>query len=151
MSIWDETIGSTATQDKQAVKPDVDAKLTGLMKEFQTTSNLVDSLKEKLDVIKEEILDHFPKEPGKYDRVSTGGTHLLEVSISERWKWDEKQLEQLVDSDELPLYVKRRLTVDKRKFERLEADEQDRYLDALTREPGLTRVAVKTIPQDDVS
>nr|MDT0250059.1 hypothetical protein [Endozoicomonas sp.] len=149
MSIWDETIdGNSADQQIKNETPVASDRLQELMKEFKSTGGLIDSLKEKLDVIREEILDFFPKEPGKYEQVSQGGTHFLEVSISEKWTWDETKLAELTDEKELPYFVKRKLSVDKRKFERLEGMEKDVYLDALTRAPGVARISVKVIPQD---
>ncbi len=147
MSIWDETVSSTADQqDKNDTPAIATDRLQELMKEFKSTNGLIESLKEKLDVIREEILDFFPKEPGQYEQVSQGGTHLLEVRISEKWSWDEEKLAHIVDEKELPYFMKRKLSVDKRKFERLDEPEKDAYLDALTRAPGVARISVKEIP-----
>lgn len=149
MSIWDEAADGVADQQPEASTPVTPDRLQELMKEFKSTNAVMETLKEKINVIREEILDFFPKEPGNYERISQGGTHLLEVRISEKWTWNEKKLAELAHEHDLPYFMKRKLTIDKRKFERLDHDEKDQYLDALTREPGLTRITVKEIPPAD--
>lgn len=75
-------------------------------------------------------------------------TPRCEVSVtrSERWSWNQEQLEEILGADETvwPDHVKKTVTVDKRKFQKLPADEQERLKPALTRklDPAKVKVTV---------
>lgn len=92
-------------------------------------------LKAELEAIEEEMAPLVPEEPG--DHHIDAGDYLVRATRAERWTWDKAELERRFGSeDELPDYVRRSLSVDKRKFQSLPPAEQGPLLDALTRSPS---------------
>lgn len=68
------------------------------------------------------------------------------LTRSERWKWDQEVLNRIIGDDpeeDLPDYVKRSTTINRKKFESLPDDEQDKWKPALTREAAPAKIEVK--------
>lgn len=89
----------------------------------------------EIEAIEEELAPLVPEEPG--DHVIDAGDFMIRATRGERWTWDKAELErQFGAEEELPDFVKRSLSVDKRKFQALSPAQQNPLLDALTRSPS---------------
>lgn len=106
------------------------------------TSNQLEALTLLLGQLENEIAHVFPEEAG--EKAMSTDTYEIVVNRSERWSWDKKALEQLYGQEELPDFIKRSMSVDKRKFQKLPTSEQERLKFALTR--TLDKPKIKVIP-----
>jgi hypothetical protein len=89
----------------------------------------------EIEAIEEELTTLVPDEPGEH--LLEAGDFLVKATRGERWTWDRAELERMFTSEEeLPDFVKRTISVDKRKFQDLTPAEQSPLLDALTRKPS---------------
>ena len=75
-----------------------------------------------------------PEEFGEQTRVY--GKDVVTINRQERFHWDQDILEELFKSGKLPAHIKKRLTVEKRTFQKLTEAEQKELQPALTRKPG---------------
>ena len=122
--------------------PEKKTPLAEKARQYRELKQVHDNLKADLDYLADDILSHFPEEPGSHDCLIDDNLRIV-VSIQERWSWDERKLQEIAsDKDAMPDCVKEKLVVDKRKFQRLSEQEQDEYLDALTRKPGSATIKV---------
>ena len=110
-------------------------------KHLKTTSDL-EALTVLLGQLETEIAHVFPEEAG--ERAMSTDTFEIVLNRSERWQWDKKALEDLYTQDDLPDFIKRSMSVDKRKFQKLPTSEQERLKFALTR--TLDKPKIKVIP-----
>ena len=117
-------------------------RLDGLAHDYATLSLEAERISERLGQIEREIAHYFPEAVG--DTAKTTGRYEIIVSRSERWSWDKDALEEVFATGAVPDYVKRSLSIDKRKFLRLSTSEQDAVKHALTRK--LDNPKVKVIP-----
>lgn len=117
-------------------------RLEPLATEYAKLKQEHDALSDRLGQLENEIAYLFPEEAGEIAQ-STPAYEVI-VSRTERWQWDKVALEKMFSPEELPDYVKRSITVDKRKFQKLPAQEQERLKFALTRK--LDNPKVKVIP-----
>ena len=133
---WDilETADHRITIEKTA------DRLEPLAQEYTEVKAQYDELGVRLEQLEAEIAHLFPEEAGE----QTQSTRMFDVTVSrtERWTWDKEALEREFSSGEVPDYVKRSLTVDKRKFQKLSAWEQERLKYALTRKLDKPKVKV---------
>lgn len=136
---WDnfETEITTAPNRELTV-----VRLEPLAEEYARVKREHDVLSDRLGQLENEIAYLFPEESGEIAQ-STPKFEVI-VSRSERWQWDKTALEKMFSPEELPDYVKRSITVDKRKFQKLPFSEQERLKFALTRK--LDNPKVKVIP-----
>ena len=95
---------------------------------------------ERLKELSEQMAQLFPEKEGDLSQ-NVGGLRVT-VSRSERWSWDKVLLEKEFNEQELPEYVTRSLTVDKRKFQKLPKETQDLIKFALTRKLDKAKVKV---------
>lgn len=93
----------------------------------------------------EEAIAQVPEDFGDHVLVS-GARHII-VSRPTRYEWDEKILDSLFGAGKTPEFVKRKFSVDKRRFDRLTEEDRAPLLPALTRKPG--PVTVKVTLKDD--
>jgi len=101
-------------------------------------------LPNKLDRIQQlqnEIALAFPEVEGEQSKT----TSRFQVSCArgERWSWDKPMLEEIFGEGDLPEYVTRSLSVDKRKFKKLPNTDQNNLKPALTRK--LDRAKIKVV------
>ena len=100
----------------------------------------LEKLSEEVKKLEGEIAYFFPQIAGEHKR------RLDEVHVSvkrhERFEWDENKLAEIFDQREVPEYIRRRLSVDKRRFNRLSQDEQNLVKPALTRKLQSPKVEV---------
>lgn len=117
-------------------------RLEPLAEEYVSLKRDYDALAERLGQLENEIAHLFPEESGEIAQ-STQKYEVI-VSRSERWQWDKEALEREFSQEEVPEFVRRTITVDKRKFLKLPQYEQERLKYALTRK--LDNPKVKVIP-----
>lgn len=116
--------------------------LDALAKQHLEVSQQIEELMNTLGQIENEIAHAFPEEAGE-TALSTDGYEIV-CNRSERWSWDKKILETIFAQGDLPDYVKRSMSVDKRKFLKLPTSEQEQIKSALTR--TLDKPKIKVIP-----
>lgn len=87
-----------------------------------------------------ELGTYFPEEAGEIS-VSTEN-FTVTCNRLERWSWDKTLLEEIFNQEELPEWVTRNLSVDKRKFQKLPTDEREKVKPALTRKLNNPRIKV---------
>jgi hypothetical protein len=117
-------------------------RLEPLAEEFVRLKKEYDALSERLGQLENEIAYLFPEEAG--DLAQSTSNFEVIVSRSERWTWDKDALQRQFPTEEYPDYIKSSLSVDKRKFQKLPALEQEKLRHALTRK--LDNPKVKVIP-----
>lgn len=140
---WDELeppVRATPTTTTTSLPPE--ERLDGLAHDHAVLSLEYERLGERLGQLEREIAHFFPEQAG--DVAKTTGRYEIIVSRSERWSWDKEALEEVFTTGAVPDYVKRTLSIDKRKYLRLSASEQDAVKHALTRK--LDNPKVKVIP-----
>ena len=98
-------------------------------------------IRAEMDELKKTIAGQFPEEAGKL--FAETPSYKIFCERPEKWSWDKDQLEHIFGEGELPSYVRRSLSVDKRKFEALPASEKAPLLPALTRKPGSPKIEVQ--------
>lgn len=110
--------------------------------EYLRLSEQMARIADRLDVLGEQIAAHFPESPGEHGLI-IGNRHVVTCKRPEVWSWDTDILEQMFGTTtEPPAPVKRRYTVDKRKFQALEDGDKAALLPALTRKPGKAKIEV---------
>lgn len=94
----------------------------------------------KLDQVAHEIIHFFPEEAGDISQFVPA--YEITVSRKEQWSWDQEILDRAFLAKDSPDYIKRKLSIDKRKFQTLPASEQQRFKHALTRKLSNPKVTV---------
>ena len=140
----DQEVKSTATSDiptkmQEATKVR-EARLEDLAKHFHALSERKADIDQELSKVEGEIAYYFPEEAG--DIAKDTRDFSIIVTRNERWAWDKAALEEHFGQTELPDYVNRSLSVDKRKFSRLPSSEQNALKFALTRHLNSPKVKV---------
>tara|TARA_Y100001970_G_scaffold145912_1_gene179140 strand:- start:15392 stop:15802 length:411 start_codon:yes stop_codon:yes gene_type:complete len=87
-----------------------------------------------IEKLEADLVAEFPEEFGEQTRVY--GKDVVTINRQERFHWDQDILEELFKSGKLPAHIKKRLTVEKRTFQKLTETEQKELQPALTRKPG---------------
>lgn len=129
MSDWDKFEDDTASSGMQK-----------LLEEYTETKTIFDEAKEKVTTIEAKIVAEFNDDFGEQSKQI--GSNIVTINRQERFDWDQDKLEALFNSGTVPEYVRKRLSVDKRSFQRLTETEQTPLLVALTRRPGPISVKV---------
>jgi len=137
---WD--VLDTPSSDPTIQATSTAQRLEPLAEEYVRLKAEFDALQDRLGQIENEIAYLFPEEAGEIAQ-STPKFEII-VSRSERWSWDKDALSREFSQEEYPDYIKRSLSVDKRKFQKLPEFEQQRLKHALTRK--LDNPKVKVIP-----
>jgi Holliday junction resolvase-like predicted endonuclease len=120
--------------------PEKSSRLEELAKDYLRLKEQAEIIKTKLDVVSAEIASHTPEEPGEFSLRA--GKKVIVVKRSEKWTWDSEALEALYGGRALPEYVKRKLSVARKDYDRLDADVQAELNKALTRSPSAPRISV---------
>ena len=129
MSDWDKFEDDTASSGMQK-----------LLEEYAETKTIFDEAKEKVTTIEARIVAEFNDDFGEQSKQI--GSNIVTINRQERFDWDQDKLEALFNSGTVPEYVRKRLSVDKRSFQRLTETEHTPLLVALTRRPGPISVKV---------
>jgi hypothetical protein len=118
--------------------------------EYEMLSEQKARIEKRLEVLGDQLAAEFVEQPGE-QILLVGKTRVITCTRSERWSWDTDTLEAvLAAAPSLPPYVKRSLSVDKRKFEGLDDAEKKALLPALTRKPGKATIRVTQVGGSDV-
>jgi len=134
---------SVFSDTASAPQVDISAnKLEPLAEEYAQLKTQNEALSQRLGQLENEIAYLFPEEAGEIAQSTTKFEVI--ISRSERWSWDKEALERKFGEGSLPDHIKRSLSVDKRKFQKLPQHDQEALRYALTRK--LDRPKVKVIP-----
>jgi len=136
---WDILEG-TKLQPKSEIATITADRLEPLATEYQSLVVENERISERMGQLEGEMGHLFPEEAGEL-AISTK-TFEVVVRRSERWSWDKKLLEEIFSQGEIPEYINRSLTVDKRKFQRLPTHEQENLKPALTRKLDSPKIKV---------
>lgn len=120
----------------------IEIRLEPLAAEYEQITKKIDALSSRIEELQLDIARMFPETEGELSKTTEN--FIVSVSRSERWSWDKDFLEQEFGTSGAPDWIKRGLSVDKRKFQKLPKDEQRKYLFALTRK--LDKAKVKVVP-----
>ena len=111
-----------------------------MIEDYENLVSQRDELDDKIKRIEKQIIADFPEDFGEHSRVV--GNKVLTINRQERYTWNQDLLHKIYQDEEIPDHVKRRLTVDKRVFQRLDPDQQAPLLPALTRNPGPVSIKI---------
>lgn len=116
-------------------------RLAGRWIEISTKREQLEA-EEKLLV--EDLARFVPEVAG--DHALNTERHTIIVTRGERYLWDRDILEQMfgTDPEDLPDYVKQNLTIDKRRYLKLDEPEKDKLRPALTRKLSAPKLTVAT-------
>jgi len=116
--------------------------ITESCKEYRDLAAKLENITNRMSVLRDEILAEFPEQAGQQE-MRVGNKLTVIVKRPERWNWDADLLDSIFDgSQELPAHIKKRFSVDKRKFQGLDDEQKRELLPALTRKPGPATVEV---------
>jgi len=133
--------------DSYASKPVTKPEYLTLAAEFKKLMDDREIIEERIDALSFKLLDEVSEEPGEHV-LKVGDTHVVHIRIPERYQWDQDQLRKILeDGNELPDFVRKTLSVDKRRFDALDDDERKKLLPALTRKPGKPSIKVHEVDQ----
>ncbi len=140
----DDEVRSTSTSTISTKINEADkvreARLESLARHFHELSEKKADIDQEIQKVEGEIAYYFPEEAGDVAKDTTDFSII--VTRNERWAWDKAALEEHFGQTELPDYVNRSLSVDKRKFSRLPSSEQNALKFALTRHLNSPKVKV---------
>lgn len=126
-------------------KVDERSEIAVAAEEYQKLMEQKERIAQRLDVLGDQLAAEFKEEPGE-QIMRVGDNRIITCTRPERWSWDTDTLEAvLAASPSLPPYVKRSLSVDKRKFEALDDASKGALLPALTRKPGKATIKVQEV------
>ncbi len=111
-----------------------------MIEDYENLVSQRDELDDKIKSIEKQIIADFPEDFGEHSRVV--GNKVLTINRQERYTWNQDLLHKIYQDEEIPDHVKRRLTVDKRVFQRLDPEQQAPLLPALTRNPGPVSIKI---------
>jgi len=111
-----------------------------LIEQYSETKDTFDKSKELLSTLEAKIVAEFNEDFGEQSKKI--GNSIVTINRQERYEWNQNKLEELFTSGEVPEYVRKRLTVEKRNFQRLTEAEQAPLIPALTRKPGPVSVKI---------
>lgn len=111
-----------------------------MIEDYENLVSQRDELDDKIKRIEKQIIADFPEDFGEHSRVV--GNKVLTINRQERYTWNQDLLHKIYQDEEIPDHVKRRLTVDKRVFQRLDPEQQAPLLPALTRNPGPVSIKI---------
>ncbi len=123
MTDWDKFEAETAN-----------APMSKIIDELKEQRRVRDDATKRVEQLEAKIVSEFPEEFG--DQTKVYGDDVVTINRQERFNWDQDILDNIFKAKPLPDHVKRRLTVDKRTFQKLTETDQEVLAPALTRKPG---------------
>lgn len=129
MSDWDDYEAASESRE-----------ISRKVEEYETLVMKRDELNDQISLIEKQIISEFPEDFGEHSKIA--GNKVITINRSERYEWNQDLLAKIYREEEIPTHIKRRLTVDKRVFTRLTAEEQAPLVPALTRKPGPVSIKV---------
>lgn len=136
MADWDEYEAEEAAASASSgeKKPDL---ATDLME----AAAVLEAAKARYKQLCETACLMVPEEPGSF--LIDTPKHIIRVSRPEKYEWDEELLERMFGGSPYPVFVMRRLSIPKNKFDALPEADQKALHPALTRKPGAATVKVE--------
>jgi len=129
MSDWDKF------EAENNLKP-----LLQVVEDLQTANQEQEKANQKVETLEAKLIAEFPEEFGEQSKAI--GVNIVTINRQERFQWDQDVLADIFKKEPLPVHVKRRLTVEKRTFQKLTEAEQKKVMPALTRKPGPVTVKI---------
>jgi hypothetical protein len=132
---WD-VLGGASTPSIEA-----SSRLDTLADQLLTMQTVLENSQQACKHLSMEIANHFDEILGVQEKELTNFT--ITCTHNERWIWDKTKLQERFDNGLCPPdYVKKSLTIDKKKFQSLPITIQGDLRDALTRklEPAKVKV-----------
>ena len=123
MTDWDKFEADTAN-----------APMSQIIDELKDQRRVLSDATKRVEQLEAKIISEFPEEFG--DQTKVYGDDVVTINRQERYNWDQDKLDDIFKTQPLPDHVKRRLTVDKRTFQKLTETDQVVLAPALTRKPG---------------
>ena len=123
MTDWDKFEAETAN-----------APMSKIIDELKEQRRVRDDATKRVEQLEAKIVSEFPEEFG--DQTKVYGDDVVTINRQERFNWEQDILDTIFKAKPLPDHVKRRLTVDKRTFQKLTETDQEVLAPALTRKPG---------------
>ena len=134
MSDWDRY--------ETAEKIEVGSEVGVWVEEFVKLSAQKDAITSRIEYLTDSLAAEFKEEAGEQS-FRLGDTHVVICTRTERWVWDTEILEEITASKpELPIHIKRALSIDKRKFESLDDQTKREFMPALTRKAGKAAIKI---------
>lgn len=129
MSDWDDYEAASESRE-----------ISRAVEQYEELCAKRDEIVEQIDLLSKQIISEFPEDFGEHSRIA--GNKVVTINRSERYEWNQDLLGKIFREEEIPVHIKRRLTVDKRVFSRLSPDEQAPLVPALTRKPGPVSIKI---------
>ena len=136
---WSAFMADDTKTEEEVVKHSK-GKLNTLALEHEKLQENLTEITDRIAYIEGEIVHLFPEVEGVLSQSVSN--HSVYVSRTEKWTWDKEMLEKFF-SHCFPDYIRRTLSVDKRKFTQLPPEEQDKLRPCLTR--SLNKAKVKVV------
>jgi hypothetical protein len=133
-------VGVADTAPSEAERNDHLNRLVGEMLDAETVFT---DAKEKLKNVVEDLARFAPEVSGEVI-IETDKFRIV-VTRGETYGWDADILEQLYEQPEVPAHIKRKLTVDKKRYDQLPEDEQKLLRPALTIRVGKPKIEVRNL------
>ena len=124
----------------ESMKSEPTDKLNTLARELYSLEVDLPNKIERIEQLRSEIALLFPEEEG--ENSASTDNFVITCTRGERWTWHKAMLEEIFGEGELPEYVTRSLSVDKRKFKKLPSEDQNQLKQALTRKLDKAKVKV---------
>lgn len=112
----------------------------GALKEIR---DKIAELKLHEEVLAAEFVKEFPEDVGEHTK--TFGKFVVTCKRGETWKWDSDRLEAMFATASLPEYIERKLTVQKRAFQKLSKEDRNRLHEALKIAPGSPSIVIQEV------
>ena len=129
MSDWDDYEAASESRE-----------ISRTVEEYENLVTQRDELNDQIGLLEKRIISEFPEDFGEHSKIA--GNKVITINRSERYEWNQDLLAKIYREEEIPTHIKRRLTVDKRVFQRLTTEEQAPLVPALTRKPGPVSIKV---------
>lgn len=136
---WDILEGSLTPKSASAEM--ATNRLQPMASEYFSLKERYDEMGERVAQLEAEMSRLFPEEEGELALSTPDGFEVV-VRRAERWTWDKQKLEEIFAQGDVPDYIRRTLTVDKRKFQKLPASDQVLLKAALTRKLDSPKIKV---------
>ena len=134
-----DTLHPNPTIKQQAQHKDL--SLAELAKTYVRLKAAHEETKAKLDQVAHAII-HFFRRSRRY--LPPVPAYEI-IAHKEQWSWDQEILDRAFSAKDSPDYIKRKLSIDKRKFQTLPASEQQRLKHALTRKSTNPKVTMPNV------
>lgn len=112
-----------------------DERLLAYAESFRAASLELETVKEKLDYYKEQILSELPEDCGEYE-IPFADHGRIKLSAPEKYVWDKELLGEMFVHRDLPECMTQNYTVEKRRFDAADETEKSFLRKALTIKRG---------------